>query len=152
MRKEILLAIIVGVIFGLGATFGIYTLRQKIFRNTTPDAIEQSKLGVESSPLPSGNSRLNITNPQQDTFVEEKTVQVVGRALPDSLVTILASGNEFIATADKDGDFSIEVTLVEGGNKLTVVATAPDGSQDTTVLNVVFTTLTPTATVEASTR
>lgn len=152
MRKEILLAIIVGVVFGLAATFGIYSLRQTLFRNTTPQAIEQSKLGVEATPSPTSNSRLVITNPTQDLFTEEKTVQVVGRALPESLVTILASNNEFIATADKDGDFSIEVTLTEGGNKLTVVATAPDGSQDTTVLNVVYTTLSPTATAEASKR
>lgn len=152
MRKEILLAIIVGVIFGLGATFGIYSLRQTLFRNTTPDAISASKLGVESSPTPTPNSRLSITNPTQDLFTEEKTVQVVGRALPESLVTILASANEFIATADKDGDFSIEVALTEGGNKLTVVATAPDGSQDTSVLNVVYSALTPTASAEASKR
>ncbi len=152
MRKEILLAIIVGVVFGLGATFGIYTVRQSLFRNTTPEAIEASKLGVQSSPTPTPNNRLNISNPAQDLFTQEKSTRIVGRALADSLIVVLAENDEFITTADKDGDFSVEVELIEGGNLLTVVATAPDGSQDSTTLNIVSTTLSNEATPGASTR
>lgn len=152
MRKEIILAIIVGVVFGLAATFGLYTLRQSIFRNTTPEAIEASKQGQQATPTPSSNARLTITSPEQDFFVEEKTTQVVGRALPDSIIVVLANNNEFITTADRDGDFAVTVTLTEGGNKLTVIATTPDGSQDTAVLNIVSTSLSTQATAEAQRR
>ncbi len=139
MRKEILLAIIVGVVFGLGVTFAVYTLRQRLFRNTTPDAIEQSRnQGASNNPSPSPNSTLTIQRPLQDIATDQNSLQIVGRAQPSSLVVVLAGTGEFITNADQDGDFALTVTLVQGGNKLSVVATTPEGSQESTILNVVY--------------
>lgn len=139
MRKEILLAIVVGVVFGLGVTFAVYTLRQKLFRNTTPDTIEQSKqqtAGTGATPTP--QTSLVIKKPVQDLATDQETQQIVGRAQPNSIVVALAADDEFITTADQDGDFALEVALVLGGNKITVVATTPEGSQESTILNVVY--------------
>lgn len=139
MRKEILLAIIVGVVFGLGVTFAVYTLRQRFFRNTTPDAIEQSRQqGANTNPSPTPNSTLSIQRPLQDFATDQNTVQIVGRAQSESLIVVLANNSEFVTSADKDGDFALQVSLVQGGNKLTVIATTSEGSQESAILNVVY--------------
>lgn len=141
MRKEILLAIVVGIIVGLAITFGIYTVRQQIFRNQTPEAIEESRQGNSGIPTPTPTSTLNIQQPEQDLLTGQDTVQVVGRALPDSYVVILAVDEEYITTADQDGDFSQEVALTAGGNKITIIAITPNGEQETAIRNVVYSTV-----------
>lgn len=141
MRKEILLAIVVGVIVGLAITFGIYTVRQQFFQNQTPSAIEESRLGGTGIPTPTPTSTLNIQQPKQDLLTAQDTVQVVGRALPNSYIVILAVDEEYITTADQDGDFSQEVALEAGGNKLTIIATTSNGEQETVIRNVVYSTI-----------
>lgn len=149
MRKEILLAIVVGILAGLGVTYIIYTVRQAMLRNTTPSEIEQRR--QESAPTPSPTtSSLTIKHPTPDFLTSEASVQVVGKALPESYIVVLAPKGEYITTADKDGDFAITVDLQEGGNKLTIVATTPEGQQETAVATAVYLkeplTNTPTAT------
>lgn len=140
MRKEILLAIIIGIIVGLGITFGVYTLRQKLFQNDTASMIEESRQG-STSPSPTPLTNLLIQQPEQDLLTREDSVQVVGRALPNSYIVILSNDTEYITTADKDGDFAQDVALVAGGNLLTIVATTPEGDQEQTVRNVIYSTI-----------
>ncbi|MCD8485072.1 hypothetical protein LRY65_02065 [Candidatus Woesebacteria bacterium] len=142
MRKEIILAIIVGVIVGLAITFGIYTVRQQIFRNQTPETIQESRLNEDNvAPTPTPTTTLSIQQPEQDFLTSEDTVQVVGRALPNSYIVILASDEEYITTADQDGDFSQEVSLALGGNKLTIHAITSSGEKEIIVRNVVYSTV-----------
>lgn len=139
MRKEILLAIIVGILAGLGVTYVIYSVRQAMLRSSTPSEIEQRR--QESAPTPSPTtSSLTIKHPALDFLTYENSVQVVGKALPESYIVVLAPKGEYITTADKDGDFAITVDLQEGGNKLTVVATTPEGQQETAVATAVYLT------------
>ncbi len=145
MRKEIILAIIVGVIVGLAITFGIYTVRQQVFRNQTPTTIEESRTSTNTTPTPSPNSTLSLQQPEQDLLTDESSVQVVGRALPNSYIVILAETDEYITTADQDGDFSQEVALEFGGNKLTIEAITSTGEKETVIRNVVYSTVDLTA-------
>lgn len=140
MRKEILLAIIVGVIVGLAITFGIYQLRQTLFQNRTVEEIETSRQ-QDARPTPTPMSSVSLQQPEQDLLTDENTVQIVGRALPDSYIVILANETEYITTADQDGDFAQQVDLEAGGNKLTIVAVTPDGEQETVIRNVVYSTV-----------
>jgi len=141
MRKEILLAIVVGILVGLAITFGIYTIRQQLFRNQTPATIEESRSAGVATPTPTASSTLTLQKPEQDFLTAEDSVQIVGRALPESYIVILANETEYITSADQDGDFSQEVALEAGGNKLTVVSIASTGEQETITRNVVFSTI-----------
>ena len=154
MRKEILLAIIVGILVGLGITFGLYLLRQQFGDTSTVDTIEQSRL---SETLPNETEEiqgsLTIQQPTPDTYTLESSIRVVGRSLPQSYIVVFVGTNEFITTADSDGDFSLTVTLAPGGNRVTIVATTPDGTQETVVRSVVYSEIdlnAPVATESAS--
>jgi hypothetical protein len=138
MRKEIFLAIVVGILAGLGVTYLIYNLRQSMLRSSTPSEIEQSRQ-QEPTPTPTSSS-LVIKQPVVDFLTDQDSVQVVGMALPNSFIVVLAPSGEYISTADQDGDFAIAVPLMLGGNKLTIVATTPDGQQETAVATAVYST------------
>ena len=153
MRKEILIAIIVGVIVGLGITFGLFTVRQRIFPNTTAREINSSR-EQNPTPTPTATQRnLVIQQPENNLLTDQSSVKVVGRALPNSYITILTPDNEALTVADQDGDFAQDVELDLGGNRVTVVAIAPDGQQEEVVLSVVYSTVdlnADTASAEAS--
>lgn len=139
MRKEILLAIIVGIAVGLGLTFGLYLVRQRLDDSSTVRTIEESRQGSNDSTLSQeSNQSLVVQQPEADLFVSEAELRVVGRAIPNSYIVILVGTDEFITTADSDGDFSQTIQLTAGGNRVTVVATSPDGMQETVVRSVVF--------------
>ncbi len=150
MRKEILLAIVVGIIAGLGVTYAIYVVRQNMLRSSTPGEIEQSRQQeVSSSPTPTA-SNLTIKQPVPDFLTDQDSVQIVGKALPQSYLVILTETGEVITTADQDGDFAVTVDLIEGGNKLTVVATTPEGQQESLVVTAVYLSVLPTANTATS--
>lgn len=140
MRKEILLAIVVGIIVGLGITFGLYFLRERFQPRQT---IEQlAGLGtVESSPSPTLEGALVIQQPRNNLYTQDSFTRIVGRSSPGSYIVILAEGNEYLTTADQDGDFSQEIQLTSGGNRVTVLSTTPEGAQEEVVLSIVYSTV-----------
>lgn len=139
MRKEILLAIVVGIGAGLGITYAMYTLRQRLARNNTAETIQESRQ-MAATPTPGPMTMLTLQQPDQDTLTDEESIQVIGRSTPGSHIVILAEDTELITTADQDGDFAQTVPLVAGGNRITILAISPDGQQESLVRNVVYST------------
>lgn len=140
MRKEILLAIIVGIVVGLGITFGLYLLRERFQPRQTLQQI--ANLGqMEASPSPDAAGTLTIQQPRNNFYTQDSFVRIVGRATPNSHIVILAEDAEYLTTADQDGDFSQEIELTAGGNRVTVVSTSPEGEQEDVVLSIVFSTV-----------
>lgn len=141
MRKEIFLAIVVGIIVGLGITFGLFILRQRFLPNQTAREIEDSRQQVAAPTPTSLTSQLVIQQPNNNLLTKDSTVQVVGKSWPNSYITILAADEEYITVTDDDGDFSQEVELELGGNRLTVIATSQQGEQEELVLSLVYSTV-----------
>lgn len=137
MRKEILLAIFVGLVIGLAITFGVYTVRQHMLRTKTVSEIEASRqITATASPQPQLTLALN--EPTENLITDRSSLSVAGRALPSSYVVILVGTQEFITTADKDGDFAQTVKLQTDGNLITVIATAPEGKQETLSRTIIY--------------
>lgn len=142
MRKEIFIAIIVGIIVGLGITFGLYTVRQKLFSNRTAQEIESSRQqDAQNGDTSNSNLNLIVQQPEQDLFTQDESVQIVGKALPESYIVILVGPREYITTADIDGDFAQTIEVDAGGNRVTIVATTQDGAQESVIRNIVYSTV-----------
>lgn len=139
MRKEILLAIIVGIAAGLGITYAMYSLRLRLASNTTADTILESRL-MAATPTPGPMTMLTIQQPEQDTLSTQATIQIIGRSIPNANIVVLAQETEVITTADQDGDFALTVPLIAGGNRLTILSISPDGQEESEVRNVVYST------------
>lgn len=139
MRKEILLAIIVGVIVGLGITFGLYLVRERFQPRQTLEQL--ASLGQEGTePSPTMEGALIIQQPRNNLYTQDSFTRIVGRSSPNSYIVILAEDAEYLTTADQDGDFSQEIELAAGGNRVTVLSTTPEGTQEEVVLSIVYST------------
>lgn len=128
MRKEVLLAIFIGLSLGLIITYGIYTARSS---RRSPTATPTPGPVVDPLSSPFESTELIVTNPQDEIIQRDPDLTVTGTTWPNSFVVVVVKEREVITTADENGDFSVRVRLETGGNIITIVALNTDGRQVT---------------------
>lgn len=122
MKKEIIIAILIGLFLGLFITYGVYKARTSI----SPESRRsQDSLLLTTEDTFSGELVLN--SPEDESIRTENTVSVSGTTLPESFVVILVGNEEHITSSDGSGNFSVEVGLQQGANIITVVVLDEDG-------------------------
>lgn len=126
MRKEILLAIIIGLMVGLVLTYGFYLARNALRRVPSNDPQTQTVMLNEADET-AGN--LSIVSPLDESVQTNRTLTIAGATVPNSFVVIFVNDAENITTADESGNFSIEATLEMGSNLITFHAIDSDGQQ-----------------------
>lgn len=150
MKKEAIFAIIIGVLVGLGITFGIYQLRLKTSRTNTTNSDITSDTTSTPTPTDNSNQKLLITSPIDESIVSSTDLRVSGTAEPNEMVVILINDKEYVTQADSIGAFAQDVELDNGGNIVTVIAVAADGTQTKVVYNVVVSSASLDEKVETS--
>lgn len=133
MRKEVLLAIVVGALLGLVVAFGIWRANQAFTpqeNNSTPQPQVQEEQ----------QEGLTITEPEDGVIVAEETITIKGRAAPLASIVILTNLNEIILQAGEDGNFEQEVELEGGANEITLIAYDNQGNKEEKTLTIVFST------------
>jgi len=139
MRKEALVAILVGLFLGLVITFGVYRANKAVKEHGKTSNSSLPVNGSQApSPLPSPMISLRIT---EDNLVLTKSkVTVSGTTEPKSVVALLAEGNEALVLADEEGVFSAEVELTSGANEVKVISLLKTGEEQEKTLNLVYST------------
>jgi hypothetical protein len=123
MKKEIIIAILIGLALGLFITYGIYQARTGLSdRSIDPNLITQP---TSDTPF---SGELALNSPLDESVQNENTVSVSGTTLPNSFVVVFVGNNETITHSDDSGNFSVEVELEDGGNVVTVFVIDEDGS------------------------
>ncbi len=150
MKKEMLIAIVIGFLLGLIITFGVYRLR--VAGNRSQSNLMPSPT---TSASPAVDSLITIHSPAEGAIQEEKSATVTGSTIPDSYVVLFVNNTEYVRQSDEVGNFSFEVELADGSNLLTVHVLADDGQVITKERTVIVTTVykeppTETATPSAS--
>lgn len=138
MKKEVILAIVIGFSLGLVITFGIYTARQALNRhqNANPSPSPQA------APAATSVHSLTLTAPEDEAVLSQPTATVSGMTTANALVTLFTESEELLVYADASGKFSAPITLVGGSNDITVTAITPDGLTATTQLTLIYSTAT----------
>jgi hypothetical protein len=134
MKKEVLIAIIVGLALGLIITFGIYRAQSSINRQNQPTETETRDETDETA------HQLTVIQPENNGIVDEDFIEVTGLTSSNSLVTLVTADSETVVQADELGNFSGSVELTAGINSLVVTSYSLDGSQVSAQLAVVFST------------
>jgi hypothetical protein len=81
---------------------------------------------------------LSITSPNDNEFLTDSKVMVIGTSGKDSVIAI-TGGREDIITTTSGGKFSVEVELVEGQNDLAIYAfDTSNGGSSQTQLNLLY--------------
>jgi hypothetical protein len=138
MRKEILLAIFVGITLGLMITFGIYQNSEnaKTGENNTTDQLINNQTSTTSAIIQ--DPELVINSPEEDLFTSNEELIVSGSATPNSFVVILVNDVESISNTDESGNFSLKVKLNLGGNLIEINSINEDGKQVSKQRTVIY--------------
>lgn len=124
MKKEILIAIFVGLSMGLIITFGIYrvtnSFTQKPLTDLTPPT---DKPSVTTAP-----TVLALHSPEDGLVQEENTLTITGTTIPETYIVLFVNDTDYISTSDQSGNFSFKATLVDGPNIIRVHVINDDGT------------------------
>ncbi len=154
MKKELLLAILIGLAVGLVIVFGFYRTRVML----TP---KNQTTNTEVSPTPEASSdllsNLIVHSPLDESIQESENVTIAGTTNDNEFIVILVNDQDFVTTADDSGNFSISAKLEVGSNVIQVKSINEDGKVITKELTVIYTTKplldsTDTATASAETK
>ncbi len=129
MKKEVIIAIIIGFSLGLVITFGIHTARrnrngnaQDTFTNPLPSDGNPQVQSQNDIPL---NHQIELASPLPNSVVDENPVQMVGTTTPLSLVAILNGTISTSTAADATGHFSAQLDLTPGINNVSLISYSP---------------------------
>jgi len=136
MRKELLLAIFIGMTMGLIITFGIYQSRENSRENKNHQTDDLVKQQVDDSLKES--SQLSITTPEENLLTDQENLIVSGSTSPDSFVIIFVNSQENITNSDETGNFSLEITLDEGANFIEIYSVDEDGNSISKEKSVIY--------------
>lgn len=138
MKKEVLVAIIVGLILGLIITFGVYTANRSLNQLKANKVAQSDSTTSAPPPLTQDQEKtLEITSHESFDLLEESEITLSGVAWPDAVIALLTENQEYLTTADSDGIFSFNFELIKGYNEIQVIAT--DDTNETSSKNLVLT-------------
>ena len=139
MRKEVLIAIIIGFGLGLVITFGIWTANKALSERATDEMpVEEVVEEVEPSPLPI--MELIIISPEDNLLSDEEIIEISGQTAPLAVIAVTYPEGEKLFEADEDGNFSTEISLIGGDNQIVISAYNKEGDEATKTLTVVYST------------
>lgn len=113
MKKEVAIAIVIGLLLGLVVTFGIYTARRssslvqqsaELLASTRPDS-------PDATPV---QNSLVISSPEDGLITSDKEIQVSGTTDPNTFVFIFFDDQYQLEKADATGNFSTKIPTKPG--------------------------------------
>lgn len=140
-RKEVTLAIIIGLIIALIIAGGIYRAKTAI-QNFDPQSLlpqKQSKDG-ESQDQKTEQKLFVELDTADNSVTDKATFTISGKTLPKTYIAITTESNDYLIVPNDVGSFSQEVNLIKGANRLTITVYTQDGVKVEDALSVVYTT------------
>ncbi|AKM79139.1 MAG: hypothetical protein UX85_C0003G0064 [Candidatus Beckwithbacteria bacterium GW2011_GWB1_47_15] len=139
MKKEVLIAVVSGLILGLIITFGIYTANKSLEQQK----LKQSQGEISVTPPPSSDlsqKTLTITSHQTNDLVNQSDITLSGIAWPGAIIAVISETDQVLLQADEEGIFATDVTLIKGFNELTIVASDETNTTQTQNLIITYST------------
>jgi hypothetical protein len=134
MRKEVILAVIIGVLLGGVILYGINLANNSSKLNSNSTDTEENNSKITPSPTQKLNNQVTIITPQNNSVVTESKLTLKGSAKSNSNIAIISESDDLIVTADNNGNFSSDINLISGENTITI--TAVDDKQATTSASI----------------
>ncbi len=127
MHKETIIAVVIGLLFGLMVTVSVYKLQSLSQPSQTETALSDQVI-PSTSPATESQDRLSINSPTQGLITSDAEMTIDGKTDSMALLVLFAHETQQIYEADSAGAFSIPFTLKEGPNFFTLVATNQEGT------------------------
>lgn len=124
MRKELILAIILGGFIGIAVGFGIWRFSKSFNKDENVNIPEASGLqeiiqnSTEETTQPTDSDGLTIVRPRANSVVDSDTIQIGGITRPNSYVVIVSEDDYVLQTSS--GTFEQEIEVTGGINQIHV--------------------------------
>lgn len=135
MKKEVVIAIIVGFSLGLVITYGVYRAQNSLKQKAAQDEIIQTEPSLVEE---KETNLLSITHPENGTITGEETIAIGGITQKNALISVISNNDEKLTQADNLGNFSIEINLAAGPNQIDVTAFNQAGFRQDKTVYVVY--------------
>jgi hypothetical protein len=140
MRKEVSIAIIIGVILGGVILYGIN------FANNGLSTIPKPNPTPTTTPLPTSLPNSNTNNPSSlnisshidGQVLFEKDIVLTGKANPNANISVIWEDNEEIIAADATGNFTQKITLIAGENNIQIDSVKSDKTLESKVIKLFY--------------
>lgn len=135
MRKEVIFAVLIGLILGSILIYGIYTANKSV-QNTNPD----NSADISPTPTPSKASLVTITRPQDGTIITSPEATITGQLNQpkDTVLFIITESEEILINPSETGFFEESINLSRGGNFIQISAITNNGQRQDEYLNLVY--------------
>ena len=137
MRKEILVAIIVGIGVGVVVAFGIWRANSALKTNL-PDL--PSLLQGQAPTQAPQEFKVTTAEPEQNDVITDSPVAISGITKSSSWIVISAETKDYVFLTDSGGAFSQEVELSTGVNQILIAAFDSTGEKTESTLTIVYST------------
>jgi len=136
MRKEVVLAIIAGVVLGVVVAFGVWRANSAL----KPKGEESKNVAQSENKNVSSPSKLSLTiaKPGNNEVITEIPIVVSGITKPFSWVTISGQEEDYIVSSDASGNFEENIDLSAGVNQIIVKVFDEQGNSFEQNLIVVY--------------
>jgi len=140
MKKEILIAILIGFYPRIDHYLGIWTANKSLKDNQekAPQTEDVSVLKPEEENKESLS--LKIIEPVNNSISDEEEITIKGRASSSAIITIIYQEGEKILEADEEGNFETEISLVGGTNEIEISAYDEEDNKTTKTLSIIYST------------
>lgn len=139
MKKEVIIAVVAGLILGLIITMGIYTANRSISEQKNKPARQNQSLPSLAPNLANAKT-LNLTSHENYDLVDQDDIVLAGVAWPKAVVALLTENGNQLAEADAEGIFSFNARLIKGFNEVTVIASDDTGSTQSQTIILTYST------------
>lgn len=141
MRKEVVLAVITGIILGGVILYGL-NLANNSVQTQKPDETGIAKPSTAPTQITT-TSNLSFVSPQNHAVITDTAITLKGTAKPNTEIAIVSENDDILTTSDGQGNFSANITLINGENIITIASVDSNLSTASASISVIHTTSLP---------
>jgi len=130
MTKERIILAFVAIITGLIITITLFTFYQQRKDQSLVSQTQPTITANDNKPT------LVIDSPENESVTDKKTITLKGASLPKALIVIVSPTDDFIISADENGNFSKDIPLLADENLIAITAYTESGASETKELVV----------------
>ena len=140
MKKEVLIAIFIGISFGLIITFGIHTAQRSIRNRDLGTNADTPTTPIPENIQNASNHIMTVNSPQSNAVIEEAQAEITGITSPLAMISAISAADQSAAQADDQGNFAIVLELETGANQVIITSYNANGQEVSQELTLVHST------------
>jgi hypothetical protein len=136
MKKEVIIAIIIGITIGTIITLGVHIAQKSLAENSIPPT-NPSTPSITISPSQAVHN-LIITSPNNASVTEQSEIEIIGNTSPNSLLSVISGTNQAVGSADIEGNFEFSFSLSSGANQIIIKSFDQNGQEASQEIEVIY--------------